>query len=220
MPPRERNSWREGTSNMGEIWGYDPGGNGKHGVAKLILDNSNLPQQVLWDTVNKVEDAIHWFGDSKPLGFGVDTLTAWSSGRSGWRPADIWLRARYPFVLSSVISPNGLYSSMTVNGMLLVSVFRSQWPELLVSETHPVVMQYALSLHNANTVAANAVWNSIFGVALPPVILHSHAWAALMSTFPLHMFLFHGWTNDLHTLPVPIGERLIHPANPTKYIWI
>lgn len=205
---------------MGEIWGYDPGGNGKHGVAKLILDSSNQPQQALWDTVNNVEDAIHWFGNSKPLGLGVDTLTAWSSGRSGWRPADIWLRAQYPFVLSSVINPNGLYSSMTVNGMLLVSVFRSPWPELLVSETHPVVMQYALSLQNANTVAANAVWNSILGVAQPPIVLQSHAWAALMSTFPIHMFLFHGWTNDLHTLPVPIGERLFHPAKTTKYIWI
>jgi hypothetical protein len=47
---------------------------------------------------------------------GVDTMTCWSTGRGGWRPADRWLRERYTDVRNSVMTPNGLAGSMGLNG--------------------------------------------------------------------------------------------------------
>ena len=61
----------------------------------------------------------------EPDGIGVNTLTAWSTGRAGWRPADRWLRYRYPEVRNSVASPNSLFGSMALNGMSVLMSLRT-----------------------------------------------------------------------------------------------
>ena len=74
----------------GWIWGYDPGGTGNHGVAKLRLVDS-APVELQLETRETLQDAIDWFGDQQPLGIGIDTLTCWCTG---------------PSPRSSVISPS------------------------------------------------------------------------------------------------------------------
>ena len=97
--------------------GYDPGGGGAHGVA--VIDGRN----VLCDTMLTAQNAIDWFcdrcGERTPSGFGVDTLTLWSSGAAGWRPADRALRAAYPDVFNSVTAPNSYTGLCPSTGLWL-----------------------------------------------------------------------------------------------------
>ena len=91
------------------IFGYDPGGNGRNGVAALSVDDSYNPTKIIVQTQETVKDAIAWFSQfSNAVGIGIDTLTKWATGTSGWRPADLWLRTKYPDAASSVVSPNSL----------------------------------------------------------------------------------------------------------------
>lgn len=100
------------------IIGYDPGGNGNHGVACLTVNADFTPVTVTCQSVETVGDAIAWASSLTDIvGVGIDTLTRWSTGRSGWRPADRWLRKHPPFVGKSVASPNSLFGSMPVGGM-------------------------------------------------------------------------------------------------------
>jgi len=96
-------------------------------------------------TQETVKDAIAWFSQfSNAVGIGIDTLTKWATGTSGWRPADLWLRTEYPDAASSVVSPNSLYGSMTVGGMAVKSWFFYEYPKAVISETHPKVLYFAL----------------------------------------------------------------------------
>ena len=47
-------------SIKGKIVGYDPGGNDKHGVAALIVDNGR-PVQLSFKTVRNAQAAFDWF---------------------------------------------------------------------------------------------------------------------------------------------------------------
>ena len=67
----------------------------------------------------------------------------WSTGRCGWRPADRWLRGQYPRVANSVVSPNSLFGSMALNGAACVHQLAAQWPDAMISETHPKVGYHA-----------------------------------------------------------------------------
>lgn len=72
---------------MAEIYiGYDPGGNGAHGVAAINGEHA------VCATVATALDSIVWLtqqcDQQTPAAFGLDTLTLWSTGPAGWRPAD------------------------------------------------------------------------------------------------------------------------------------
>ena len=76
----------------GTIIGYDPGGNGSHGVAALRLQEERITE-VNVDTLETVEHVIRWMGGiGSIVGLRVDTLTCWGTGPGGWRDADLWLR--------------------------------------------------------------------------------------------------------------------------------
>jgi hypothetical protein len=131
---------------MKTILGYDPGGSGGHGVAALSIDDSNNPIKIIVQTQEIVKDVIAWFSQfDNVVGIGIDTLTKWATGESGWRPADLWLRARYRKVALSVVPPNALRGAMTIGGMAVKSWFYYQHPEAVVSETHPKVLYFALN---------------------------------------------------------------------------
>jgi len=68
----------------------------------------------------------------------------WCDAPGGWRPSDKRLRDAYPAARSSVLSPNGLYGSMGIGGMALALRLREQWPKILLNETHPKVLAFAL----------------------------------------------------------------------------
>jgi hypothetical protein len=98
-----------------------------------------------------LQDAIGWahgrVGAGKIAAFGVDTLTAWARGIYGDRPADAYLRNTYPDVSRSVIWPNALRSSMSVNGgAFLVEMGAVRLADRpMVTEAHPRVCYYAMT---------------------------------------------------------------------------
>ena len=96
-------------------------------------------------TLQTAEDVVRSIlGGERPMGLGVDTLTCWGTGHSGWRPADCWLRDRYCTVKDSIVAPNSLYGAMSLNGMAVLLTVRQAFPDIFVTETHPKVLYYAL----------------------------------------------------------------------------
>lgn len=201
--------------------GYDPGGGGAHGVA--AIDD----RQVSCDTVPTAEHAIRWFRQRcqgcEPKAFGIDTLTLWSTGPAGWRPADRALRAAYPGVAASVTAPNSLYGAMPINGMAVALALRNEFKKLRVTETHPKVLysvlsksKYDFAERRDHMVQALVEW-----VALGPCAVGSeHAWDALVSAFAAREWDKGRWSNDLHQLPCEEGESLIRPQElEPHYAW-
>ena len=154
-------------NRTGCFLGYDPGGNGNHGVAAIKVESGRVAADPRVATKKTVEEVLEWFEtwfqNGEPdsfgpvLGIGIDTLTYWSSGESGLRMADHCLRHAYPKksttqtkVAPSVISPNGLRGAMCLNGMFVLRRLRREHKrpehrEIYVTETHPKVLYRALA---------------------------------------------------------------------------
>lgn len=205
----------------GLVIGYDPGGNGKHGVAELQVEDGRTTI-VRVDTFGTAEAVITLL-ESKPsiAALGVDTLTCWSTGEGGWRPADRWLRNRYRAVRNSVVTPNNLFGAMGLNGMAVLVAVRLKHPDVLITETHPKVLYYALSgqkydYQNSKT-AMDATLAEALGVTIAPAT--EHEWDAALSALAALHGLGQRWSNDLHCLPTEKGERLIAPCGMTHFFW-
>ena len=205
----------------GKIVGYDPGGNVKHGVAELIVDNGR-PVQLSFATVRNAHAALDWFTIGEiPLAAGIDTLTILSTGDSGWRPADLWLRGKYPQVQNSVVNPNYLQGAMSLNGLAMISSLRGVSKSVLISETHPKVLYYCLSgnQHNfqLNKVAMNEHLTQWIGLTVNTT--NDHEWDATVSCFAVLEGMSRRWTTDLHQLPTVAGEELVQIAGPSHFFW-
>lgn len=202
--------------------GYDPGGNGKHGLAQATLLNGDIVG-ITTETLRTVEDVVASVLDIEaPLGLGVDTLTCWGTGRSGWRPADHWLRRRYPEVASSIVASNALYGAMSVNGMALLVVMREAFPDIFVTETHPKVLYYALcgrhyDFNGPNRSVMNTCLSRLLNVDVAPQ--NEHEWDAAISILAVVCGLRDTWRRDLHARQAGSGERLIQPCGRTAYVW-
>ena len=172
------------TDLTGCFLGYDPGGNEKHGVAAIRVVSGSV-QKAACRTVKTAGDALQWLREriarketeclggamadlGRVHGLGIDTLTYWSSGRSGLRTADEMLREVFDPVLqkehrkrqvtgaekpfrTSVVALNSLYGSMSVNGMFVLRKIRKSSERAgsssdpWITETHPKVLYFALS---------------------------------------------------------------------------
>lgn len=190
--------------------GYDPGGGGAHGVA-MIAD-----RQAICDTVPTAQDAITWFDercrDQAPSAVGIDTLTLWSTGPAGWRPADRALRAAYPGVAASVVPPNSLYGAMPINGVAVGLELRRIFPTLRITETHPKILYFALtrSVYDFAEHREQMVQDLVGWVAVGPCEVGSeHAWDALVSAYAARQWDTGDWQYDLHRLKSHPGERLV-----------
>jgi hypothetical protein len=87
----------------------------------------------------------HGVDEDTVKGIGIDTLLFWNGGVSGWRCPDNRLQIAYPAVPTSVITCNGLYGAMTVQGMLLAYQLREKYSNVLLNETHPKLLYRELS---------------------------------------------------------------------------
>lgn len=201
--------------------GYDPGGGGAHGVAAIDA------RQAACATVPTAEDALDWFRercrDQEPKALGVDTLTLWSTGPAGWRPADRALRTAYPGVATSVTAPNSLYGAMLINGIAVALALRNAFERLRITETHPKVLYFTLtqSVYDFVQRRDQMVQKLVDWVALGPChVGDDHAWDALASAFAARQWDTGEWPNDLHQLPCNAGETLI-PAHGSEghYAW-
>ena len=184
-------------------------------------------RQAMCDTMPTAEHAINWFRqcchNCEPSAFGVDTLTLWSTGPAGWRPADRALRAAYPAVAASVTAPNSLYGAMPINGVAVALALRHEFKKLRITETHPKVLYFALAHSEYDFVQRRdlMVQSLVEWVALGPCTVGSeHAWDALVSAFAARQWDAGKWTNDLHQLPFDDEERLILPHElESHYAW-
>ena len=205
----------------GIIYGYDPGGDGKHGLAEIKVKDSkplNLTTRSL-DNAHTILRHIH--EGPPPLGLGVDTLAAWSTGRCGWRPADRWLRDKYRSCRISVKAPNGLRGSMALNGMAVIQALRDRWPNLIVSETHPKVLYYALTGNLYRTVSlAERISQIGRWLDLVDVKINSDdEWDAAVSAYAALQGITKAWAIDLHKLPSTADESIIMPGGKVSYFW-
>ena len=208
----------------GTVVGYDPGGNCKHGLARATVRDGDIVC-VTTETLPTVENVVALICNIETplLGLGIDTLTCWSTGCSGWRPADRWLRHRYPDVQNSIQSPNSIYGAMSVNGMAVLVAVREKFPDIFVTETHPKVLYYALfkkcyRYKGPNTSVMDKCLSRLLNdVDVAPQ--NEHEWDAAISILPVVRRLHESWELDLHDLPTVSDERLVHPCCTTNYVW-
>ena len=209
------------SSFSGIIAGYDPGGNGGHGVA-LAFFKSGICTDFSVETVMNVEGVIkHLETYNDLLAIGIDTLVCWCTGDSGWRPADLWLRKKYKPVQSSIVSPNGLYGSMGLNGMAVLQSTRESNPLIQVTETHPKVLYWALTGtkydYASNCTQMDAHLSKWLGIT---VTTHNdHEWDAAVSILSALRGIEGAWQHDLFNEPLSTAGRLIYPIGSVNYWW-
>ena len=218
IEPRYR---RETTPMTGTVAGYDPGGDGKHGLARATVRDGSVVS-VTTETLGTVEDVVASVLAIKDLsGVGIDTLTCWGTGSSGWRPADRWLRGRYPAVKKSIVAPNSLYGAMSVSGMALLVEVRTAFPDIYVTETHPKVLWYALRGQPYNYAEQTSVMHECLGdwLAVDASPQNEHEWDSAISILAVVHGLHGSWQHDLHARPTKRDERLVRPCGRTAYVW-
>lgn len=217
----------------GTVVGYDPGGKDKHGFARAQIRDGKIVTLVTTKPRETAEEVVREIlGGEQPLGLGIDTLTCWSTGPGGWRPADRWLRNHddYQPVKGSVIAPNALRGAVSVNGMAVLAVVRQAFPDIFVTETHPKVLYYALSCgqHHDYSGANKSNMDRWLRGRLDGVdvtLEDEHQWDAAISILPVVRALSGSWQHDLHDPdhpdhpPISSSERLMHPCGKTTYMW-
>lgn len=204
--------------------GYDPGGNNAHGVATLVVSPTGVVTSAGTHLFATAANAAAYFANALAQGdvggIGVDTLTEWCLGRSGWRPADQWLRSTYPRVAGSVASPNGLRGSMCLNGLGVVNDLRVHSPGLVVSETHPKALYFAISGNKyywPSSAHAMRTWLCRQLAGVQCVLNTEHEFDALLSAWACMQGVLGRWTQDLHTLPAT--TTIVRPVGSTHYYW-
>ena len=208
-------------SFSGTILGYDPGGNGVHGAALAIVENNHVLNLEV-QTLSTAEDVINFACKATTLDvLAVDTLTKWSTGWSGWRPADCWLKANYKETTNSIASANSLFGSMGLNGMSVMLELRMKDSNIKVTETHPKVLYFALSgkkydyKHESHDM--DIFLSDLLNIRVNTS--NDHEWDAVVSVYAAIMGYSGQWSTNLHDLPAQDTERLIKPAGNTEYWW-
>jgi len=209
------------THLSGTILGYDPGGNNGHGLASLVVRNG-MVLDVQTRTLATSEEVTRFAVERRNVvGLGADTLTCWSTGQSGWRPAERWLREQYPSLRRAITSPNALNGSMLVNGMAVLLTLRDRLPSLAVCEAHPRLLYWSLVGEPYDYRNARPKMDQVLGnlLSVPMTTANGHEWDAAMAAYATLQGLTGQWSTDLHTLPAQGGERLIRPCGDTAYFW-
>ena len=205
----------------GKILGYDPGGNGVHGVAIATLI-CNKVKDLEVQTLATAEDVIKLASAAPRLDvLAIDTLTALSTGLSGWRPADRWLKKNYKEITHSIASANSLFGSMGLNGISVMAELRKQDPSIRITETHPKVLYFELSGckydYRYSAQKMNHLVTKLLGIQVHTS--NDHEWDAVASVYSAVMGYSGQWHNNLHALPVEETERLVKPVGDTEYWW-
>jgi hypothetical protein len=120
-----------------------------------------------------------------------------------------------------VVTPNGLFGSMGLNGMAVLLAARTAHPDLLITETHPKVLCHELSEdkydYKNHKSAMDMTLSRVLGVTIEPA--NDHEWDAALSAFAAFKGAMGHWTRDLHSLPLQQNERLVQPCGETHYFW-
>jgi predicted nuclease with RNAse H fold len=123
------------------MWvGVDPGGKHAFGLAVLGHDG-----RFSTHCLSCADEAIEHL-DEKPAGIGIDAPMWWSSGKSGDRRADQWIRKRYRIGSGTVQAANSLRGAALVQGALFAERARKIFPAVPITEAHPKAVLRALGL--------------------------------------------------------------------------
>lgn len=183
--------------------GADPGGEGKFGIA--ILSAEHQTRSV---SVNCADEAIAFVRehlDQAPIGVGVDAPLWWSSGRSGDRHADQWLRKRYKLQGGEVQASNSLRGAALTQGAMFVQRVREIFPAVPVTESHPKALLRAIAGNSWFTFADRFHVN-----AIPS---SEHARDAIVAAVAAREAFEGRWPHDLG------ATRLPSEQDPQKY-WL
>jgi hypothetical protein len=122
-------------------FGADPGGANAFGVA-LLRPDGTFESKV----VSCADDAMKWLSrkDVTILAAGIDAPLWWSSGNSGDRAADRYLRNKFGISGGTVQAANSLRGALLIQGALLAMALRRQSPKLPITEAHPKALLKAL----------------------------------------------------------------------------
>ena len=205
----------------GTIIGYDPGGNSNHGAAFFTYDNGKLINKDICTLTNANEVIEQSENYNNIIAIGIDTLTCWSTGHSGWRPADRWLKNTYHNITNSVVSANSLFGSMGINGMSVLIHMRENNPNIKITETHPKVLYYAIANEQYNYENNHTIMDSFLSNVLKTEITtnNDHEWDAAISVYAAVNGMLGIWATDLHQLSPSQNEKTITPCGNTNYWW-
>ena len=114
------------------------------------------------------------------------------------------------------MSPNGLFGSMSIGGMALAMRLRTQWPDILLNETHPKVLMHALGAKRYTDKAATVAidWFAAKSGLNMSAVVSGHELDAVLSAWATRKGIHHGWANLLELEP-----SLILPAGEVTYLW-
>jgi hypothetical protein len=195
--------------------GFDPGGGRKFGVALVQGRNVRVA------TRSGIAEALSWARSeckaATPVAANIDSLLHWSTGATGWRKADEWLRTKYPDVRSSVVSPNALYGAMTIGGMGLAIELRRTWPSIRLNETHPKVLYRALTGERyalEKLPVAVQCFASQANIECVDEVDNDHQFDALLSAWATR----EGYTQGWQDLAEPKADHTF-PAGKVNYLW-
>ena len=202
--------------------GYDPGGDGKHGVAAVrVAENGQLqaPATKCLRDAAAVRDWLH--AQPSPRALGVDTLLAWTpTGGSKRKPArdsgracDIALAAKYGEHSNSVVAQNSLFSAMTINGMIVAMEACDLGLPLV--ESHPKLLMKGARHADAEMNDLCATYDALCGQA------SDHEADAVVAAWCASRSIYQKWLRNLYE----IDERsensgdLLFPAGEATYPW-
>jgi hypothetical protein len=113
---------------------------------------------------------------------------------------------------------------MCVNGMGVLYALRQKDAALVVTETHPKVLYFALTGMKHDWTAsrgAMTAWLTEQLGQVPLSVSSEHEFDALASAWACAQGVLGRWTGNLHAPCVggPLGGTTIRPAGPTSYFW-
>lgn len=188
----------------GKVWvGADPGGKGNFGIA--ILADGSDPECSCVDCADEAIAFVRGHLDRSPTGVGVDAPLWWSSGQSGDRLADQWLRKRYRLSGGEVQAANSLRGAALTQAAMFVQRVRESFPAVPVTESHPKALLKATAENRWEVFAARFCVNAI------PA--NEHARDAIVAAVAAREGFEGRWTHDLG------ATRLAGEQNPLSY-WL
>jgi predicted nuclease with RNAse H fold len=198
-------------------FGADPGGDKAFGVALLHTDASFETS-----VVSCADDAMGWLlGKAATiLAVGIDAPLWWSSGKSGDREVDQYLRKRFNISGGTVQAANSLRGAVLIQGVLLATLLRGRFPQLPITESHPKALLKALKLATKDR---NAPWKTIaesFSLAGGEP-QSEHERDALLGAVASREGSTGAWTCDLALRGRPRCEQdpATVPWGPVSYWW-
>lgn len=191
-------------NGLAKDWvGADPGGAGKFGIAVLTSDEH--PNTLCVDCADEAIAFVRRNLHRTPAGVGVDAPLWFSSGQSGDRRADQWLRKRYLLSGGEVQAANSLRGAALTQAAMFVHRMREIYPAVPVTESHPKALLKAVANNNWNAFSAR------FHVNVNPANEHSRD--AIVAAIAAREGFQGRWTHDLSE------SRLPSEQDPKQY-WL